>query len=86
MVEGIREGLKLNTIFENIVESGHRLKSPLIVLKMIAGKGKNQLCSLLFDLISELWYGLINVHLMSKTPDVSLNIELSSIGGGVIDD
>ena len=28
------------------------------------------------DRISELWYGLIHVHIMSKTPDVSTNIEL----------
>ena len=35
------------------------------------------------DRISELWYGLIHVHLMSKTPDVSTNIELSSITGEV---
>ena len=30
--------------------------------------------------ISEFWYGLVHVH-MSKTPDVSTIVELSSISG-----
>lgn len=38
--DGIDQGLKLRTIFDNLIELGHRLESPLNVLKMIAASSK----------------------------------------------